>query len=184
MRKTVMVIMALLIAALVSGTALASRWGRGPGYDGAYGHGPCQGDVYRGIQQLNLTAEQTAKLAELKNARTREMIPLQEKMFAKRNEIRALWLDKAPDQEKIVAAQKELDGLRAQLQEKTTTYRLESLKVLTPEQQEIAKAHYAGARKGVRNGFRGRPGHGCNNCYGPADGSGSPFSFGPACFRR
>ncbi len=49
--------------------------------------------------------------------------------------MQTLWAQTNPDQEKILAKQKEINALMAQLQEKATKHRLEMRQVLTPEQQ-------------------------------------------------
>lgn len=190
MKKTVMTVMALFLVAAVSTPALASRWGRGPGSDGPQGYGHCNADGFKGMNQLNLTQDQTAKLAEFRNARTKELMPLQEQMFAKRNVIKALWLEPNPSQEKIIAAQKELLALRGQMQEKATSYRLESLKVLTPAQQEIVKAQFSGNRPGAQGGMRAPARGGFENSGAstrgggyPARGGAAQFGFGPGCLR-
>lgn len=173
MKKTFAAGAGLLFMAVVSTSAFASHWGRGPGYDGAQGRGVCNAETFRGMAGLNLSPEQTAKLAEIRNARTKELMPIQEQMLVRRNAIKALWLDKTPDQEKIIAAQKELGSLRDQMQAKITGSRLESLKVLTPAQQEIVKAQYAGSRHGAKDGRRA-----------PAQGRAGKFSFNSDCLRN
>lgn len=196
MKKTVMTVMALFFVAAVSTPALASHWGKGPSCDGAQGHGRYNMESFRGMNQLNLTADQTAKLAELKNARTKELMPLQEQMFAKRNVIKALWLEPNPSQEKIIAAQKELLTLRGQMEEKVTSYRLESLKVLTPAQQEIVKALFSSKRPGAQGGMRapargGFENSARGNCGASTRGGGgyqarggaAQFGFGPGSLR-
>lgn len=173
MKKTMVMAAGLFLMAVVSTSAFASHWGRGPGYDGAKGGGMYSTECFRGIERLNLTPEQTAKIAEIRNTRTKELMPIREQMFAKRNAIRALWLDKVPDQEKILAVQKELSALRDQMQAKMTASRLESLKVLTPAQQEIVKAQYSGNREAGRDGARASSRGGRGN-----------FNFGPDCLRN
>jgi Spy/CpxP family protein refolding chaperone len=172
MNKTIITIMAVFFAAVVSTSAFASNWGRGPGYDRSKGSGPCYSENFRGVNQLNLTQEQTAKLAEIKNAHTKAMMPLREQMFAKRNAIKALWLEANPNQEKILAAHKDMRAVRDQIQDKNTAFRLESLKVLTPAQQEIVKAQSSARRPGARGGKM-------NTSRG---GAGS-FQFGPGFSR-
>ncbi len=168
MKKAIITMMALIFAAVVSTSAFASNWGRGPGSDRNQGYGPCNSENFRGVSQLNLTQEQTAKLAEIRNARTKAMMPLQEQMFAKRNGLKALWLEATPDQEKIIAAHKDIRALRDQIQDKSITFRLESLKVLTPAQQEIVKARFSGHRPGAKGSKR----------HAGRGGAGS-FKFGP-----
>jgi Spy/CpxP family protein refolding chaperone len=46
-------------------------------------------------------------------------------------ELKALWLQTNPDERKILEKQKEINGLRAQLQEKSIKNRLEMRKMLT-----------------------------------------------------
>lgn len=168
MKKTIVTMIALVFAAVVSTSAFASNWGRGPGYDRNQGYGPCNSENFRGVSQLNLSPEQTAKLAEIRNAHTKEMMPLQEQMFAKRNVLKTLWLEANPDQEKIMAAHKDMRALRDQIQDKNTAFRLESLKVLTPAQQEIVKAQFSSHRPGAEGSKK----------HAARGGAGS-FKFGP-----
>ena len=116
------------------------------------------------FSQLNLTADQKAQLSAMRDAQLKEMQPLREQMFAKRDELRQLWLASSPDQAKILAAQKEMRALRDQVQDKMTAFRLEALKVLTPEQQAKIKtaisSRGAGPGRGMGpGGWRG--GAGC-----------------------
>ncbi len=162
MKKVTVTMMALLVTAVIATAALAFGPGRGPGY------GPCGRGDFGGFGELNLTADQKTKLSELRDARLKEVKPLQEQMFAKRDELRKLWLEPNPDQGKITAAQKEMRSVRDQMQDKMTAFRLESLKVLTPAQQEKAKSFAEGFSAG-----RG---------YGPRHGAGMMGGFGPgAC---
>jgi Spy/CpxP family protein refolding chaperone len=155
MKKKMLVMMALLFVAAVATSAFAFGGGRGPGY------GPCgQGDA-RGLAALNLTAEQTAQIKAMREAHWKDMKPLRDKMFAKRDELRKLWLEPNPDEGKILAAQKEMRSLREQMEDKMTAYRLEAVKVLTPEQKE-KMGSFAGRGPGHRRGFG--PMHG----FGPA----------------
>jgi Spy/CpxP family protein refolding chaperone len=162
MKKVMLTIMALLVTAMIATATLAFGPGRGPGY------GPCgRGDFGR-FGDLNLTAEQKTKLTELRDAQFKDIKPIQEQMFAKRDELRKLWLEPNPDQGKITAAQKEMRSVRDQMQDKMTAFRLESLKVLTPEQREKAKSYASGYRDG-----RG---------FGPGRWFGKDRGFGPgAC---
>ena len=159
MKKVTLTIMALLVTGVIATAALAFGPGRGPGY------GPCGRGDFGGSDQLNLTADQKTKLSELRDAQFKDIKPLREQMFAKRDELRKLWLEPNPDQGKITAAQKEMRSVRDQMQDKMTTFRLESLKVLTPAQQEKAKSFAAGFNAG-----RG---------YGPRHGAGMKSGFGP-----
>lgn len=175
MKKTViMVVGLLLVAAAVSIPAFASNWGRGPGCDEGQGFGPGEIIDFKGASGLNLTPEQTAKLSEIRNEQEKDLTSIREQMLAKRNAIKRLWLEPTPDREKIAAAQKDLGALRDQMTDKVTVHRLESLKVLTPAQQEIAKARFAD-----RGSFGRGP-----MMYGGNRGGAGHFGFGPACPRQ
>lgn len=159
MKKLTLTMMALLIAGIVATSAFGFGWGRGPGF----GYGPCARGEFGGYAGVDLTADQKAKLSEMRDANFKDIQPLREQMWTKRDELRKLWLEANPDQAKITAAQKEMSSLRDQMQDKMTAYRLSALKVLTPEQQEKIRSW------GPGRGFG--PGRG----YGPA---GCPGGFG------
>ena len=81
-------------------------------------------------------------------------------LMSKKLELRSLWLQTNLDEEKILAKEKEISALRAQLGERAIKNRLEMRKILTPEQQaQLAN-------------LRGREWHehgrGCG--YGPGPG--------------
>jgi protein CpxP len=120
-------------------SAFAYREGGGRGA----GRGPC-GDWDRGarFQELNLTPEQDDKITALREAHLKDVKPLMDKMFSKRGDLKILWLQKNPDEEKIRATQKEIRALRDQLEDKRWDYRKASLNVLTPEQQAKIKTRF------------------------------------------
>lgn len=148
MKKVTMAIVALLFVAAIATSAFGFSWGRGPGF----GFGPCARGDSQGPAGVDLTADQKAKLKEMQEARFKDMEPFREKMFAKRDELRKLWLEPNPDQAKIEAAQRDMRTVRDQMQDKMTAFRLESLKVLTPEQQEKIRS-FAGGRMGGKRGY-------------------------------
>jgi Spy/CpxP family protein refolding chaperone len=104
--------------------AFAGPWEQGPGW-GMYPSGP---------SDLDLTAEQSTKLQALREAYLKDVTPLRNQLFSKRAELRLLWTEPNPDQDKIVAKQKEMLEIQSQLEERSTAFRLETRKVLTPEQ--------------------------------------------------
>ncbi len=162
MKKVMVTVMALLVTTMIATAALAFGPGRGPGY------GPCGRGDSEGFGGLNLTADQKTKISELRDAQFKDIKPLQDQMITKRDELRKLWLEPNPDQGKITAAQKEMRSVRDQMQDKMTAFRLETLKVLTPEQREKAKSFAAGYAAG----------RGC----GPGRGFGKSRGFEPgAC---
>lgn len=171
MKKVMVTVMALLVTAMIATAALAYGPGRGPGY------GPCGRGGAEGFGGLNLTADQKTKMSELRDAHFNAVKPLRDQMFTKRDELRKLWLEPNPDQGKITAAQKEMRTVRDQMQDKMTAFRLDALKVLTPEQREKAKSFADGYRAG-RGG-----GSGCGfdqgRGYGPGRGYGKGRGVGP-----
>ena len=154
MKKLTMTLVTVLVVMALSSYAFAYGPGSGRGHGGA----DCYGPDRSVLSQLNLTPEQTAKINALREANMRETKPLKDKMFSKRGDLRLLWLQTNPDQNKIMAAQKEIRVIRDQMQDKTTAYRLEVLKVLTPEQQEKMKSFKMG--RGFGPGMKGGPGMG------------------------
>ena len=147
---------------------MAQGWGRGMGYgpgpgmgygsEQGMGHGP------RGSwgANLNLTPEQTQKLQAMRESFFKESLPLRNEMQIKKLELSTLWAQTNPDQEKILAKQKEINSLRAQMQEKGIKHRLEMRKILTPEQQAQVTAFGPGFGHG----------HGMKGGFGPGRGMG------------
>lgn len=135
-RLSILFVLIMLVGSATIAMAGPCRSGNavGPGY----GMGP------NALAKLNLTDEQVAKTQTLREAHLRETIPPRNQLFSKRAELRLLWTQTSPDQEKIIAKQKEINELRGQLQEKATRYRLEFHKILTPEQQARLMAYRLG----------------------------------------
>lgn len=162
MKKVVLMTLGLMVVAVLATVNPASA--RGPMAAGGSGGkmmgigGPdagCYGaEGTAALEKLNLTPEQTAKVANMREEIIKQTAPIKEKLFAKRNELKQLWLQSAPDEAKIVAAQKESRELRGQLQDKMTTFRLEVAKLLTTEQRDKLRAGFAGPGPGSRWGGR------------------------------
>ena len=81
-----------------------------------------------------MTAEQRARLQELRQKFLDETNELREKIFAKRQELRALWRDSKTSEEALLQKERELRNLLEQMRDKAVEYRLEARKLLTPEQ--------------------------------------------------
>ncbi len=150
MKKITLITLAVVMTLAIASQAMAFNGGYGRGRGG----GPCyQRDA--GYAGLNLTDEQNAKIRDLRAAQLKEIQPLQEKMYSKRGELRQLWLQKNPDENKIKAAYKDMRTLRDQMHDKILNHKMAMFKVLTPEQQTKIQAS-AGGR-----GF----GPGCNGSH-------------------
>jgi zinc resistance-associated protein len=146
MKKNILIVMVAVLTVVLAVSA-AMAWG--PGYGRGAGYGPGYGNP----PVSNLTPEQVSEIQAIQEANLKEMAPLQEQLFAKRTELRALWLSQNPDQAKISALQKDMLNLRGQMQEKGTNTRLEIREVLTPEQQAQIAAYGPGmGRMGARMG--------------------------------
>ena len=152
MKKLAITFVTILVVTVLASSVFAFRpgWGRGHGMGNYYGK-----DVTV-MSELNLTAEQTTKINVLQEAFLKDIKPLQVKMFSKRGELRLLWLQAKPDQNKITDVQKEVRVLRDQLQDKMTNQRFEVLKVLTPEQQAKVQTFRMG--RGFGPGMMGSAG--------------------------
>ena len=167
------IIFAVMMAAILAtaGLATAQEWGKGHGM--GMGYGPHPGGARSagsGLwKALNLTPEQIEKMKALREDSFKETIPLRNELMSKKLERAALWVQTNPDEEKILAKQKEINALRAQLGEKVTKNRLAMRKILTPEQE--AKLINLRARL-----WRGH-GRGCGSGAGPGYGRG--MGYGP-----
>lgn len=150
MKKSILIgMVAVLALALVASATMAwgPGYGRGAGYGSRYGNPPIS----------DLTTEQATKIQAIREAQFKDIAPLQQQLFAKKMELRGLWLSQNPDQAKINVLQKDILNISAKLQEKATNARFEMRKVLTPEQQAQLTAYgpgmgYGMGRKGGRMG--------------------------------
>jgi Spy/CpxP family protein refolding chaperone len=172
MKKVSMVFAAVLISTALTATAFA--FGPGGGWGRGHGGRPCynQGDgPIPAASQLNLTAEQTEKIKVLRETHLKNVTPLRDKMFSKRAELKLLWLQTSPDQNKIMSVQKEIRALRDQLEDKRTSHRLDVFNLLTPEQRTKFQAYGGHRGRGMGGPCIGGPG-------GPGGPGGGP-GFGP-----
>ncbi len=156
MKKLMIAMTALLFLTAFVMPADAYRGG-GKGH----GYGFCNGNDLTGVQGLNLTAEQKAKIGDLRTAHLKDIKPLQDKLHSKAGDLRLLWLEKNPDEGKIRATEKEVRSLRDQMDDKRSDYRWAVYKSLTPEQQEQLKKNRATGR-----------------CFGPGPGAGKGMGGG------
>ena len=151
------VITVIVLAAIVASPAMAHRE-----MGVVYGSGPGSVADIAAVRGLDLTSGQTERINALREAHLNDIKPLQDQLFVKGGDLRRLWLARTPDQERIMSLQKEVQGLRNQLMDKLTAYRMEVWQILTPEQQ--AKIQAYGPGSGMRRmggpGMRGDFTHG------------------------
>lgn len=102
------------------------------------------------LPHLNLTEGQKAQITSLHETLEKDTAPLRDKLSIKRGELKSLWLDMNPAQEKILATQAQIRSLRGQIQDRTSIYRLAVRRVLTAEQvtklDQIVHQRGAGTR--------------------------------------
>lgn len=153
---------AIVISLLFSATlALAGQVGWGMGGSGQ-GRGSGNGMTPYGGANPNFTSEQSLKLRQMQETHLKEMNDLQNRMFGKQAEMRALWNEPSPDREKILAKDREISELQGQMTEKATRYKLEYQGQLTDEQRLQLPAYGSGMSRGggMGRGFGGGRGSG------------------------
>ncbi len=164
--KKMMIAVFVVALLATAGLAMAQGWGRGAGM----GYGPCVQGYGPGAMGpgLNLSADQAKQMQTFRENFFKETAPLREEIMKKRLELRTLWSQANPQEGTILAKQKEINGLRAQLQEKATKHRLDMRQILTPEQQAQLQSFPGGPGK-FGPGMRGAcgPGRGMGMGYGP-----------------
>lgn len=108
----------LLILAIVLSLGLAAVvWAGGPMGKGC------------GPGGANLTPAQASQLFDLKERMHADTAGLRKQKMVKRAEMAALWKAENPDQNAILAKQKEINALREQMQQKMVAFRLEAKKI-------------------------------------------------------
>ena len=151
---------------LFANSAMAWRCGVGRGM-GGYGWGCGMGKgICWSYGFPNLTAEQSAKLADLQKKHIEETSNLRSELAVKRIEFNQLIAQPQPNSEEVMAKQKELTNLQSQLQQKCLRNQLEMRKILTEEQLSQLQYGYDLDDNFLPGQMRG---------YGPPQGQG----FGP-----
>ncbi len=143
---------AIVLGALAISTSIAIAGPEGVGGGMGPGQGLGSGSGGRYAEILDLSPEQRQKIDELRRKHRAEAAPLQNRRLAKRSELRALWANPNPDQEKILATQRELAELDLRLREMTTRQRFEMQSLLTPEQRERLQSRGYGMGTGSEHG--------------------------------
>jgi Spy/CpxP family protein refolding chaperone len=135
--KKILVAVVMVAVLATAGLVMAQDSGKSPAMERGYGfHGRDGRSAGSGPwESLNLTPDQVEKLKALRKSFLEEKIPLQNDLMRDRLEMKALWMQANPDEQKILAKQQEINTLRAQIREKAIKDRLEMRKILTPEQQ-------------------------------------------------
>lgn len=98
---------------------------------------------------LNLDDATTKKIEQLREDHQKKQIALRAKLQTARLEMRTLMRADNLDRAALLAKQKEISGIREEMQTSKLSHRLDVYGLLTPEQQKIWKEH-----RGDRRGFR------------------------------
>ena len=111
------------------GPGMMGYWGGGPGYAGAYG---------------NLTAEQRNQLDTLSGKFYEETADVRNQIRAKSSELDSILNSANPDLERAKAIQKEINELRAKLDEKALNYEVAARKIVPQFRSDEAYASSGG----------------------------------------
>lgn len=123
----------------------------GPGFPERKGMmGPLHHPMEDWVRQLNLTAEQTARLQEMRESYLRDTLVWRNELLIKRFDLRDLLRNPQVDPNQALAKQREISELESKIQERAVLYQLEMRKVLTPEQIRILPPGFG------FGGFRGQ----------------------------
>ena len=155
---TIIGILVLVGTVAVPVMAWGPGWGRGNHMMGNWGSGPEYGRGYSG----NLTTDQRSKLEALDRKFYDETGELRDQIRTKSSELDTALNSSDPDLDQAKAIQKEISGLRANLDEKTLAYELEARKIV-PDQR---LGYGYGGGYGPHMGPYGRGmGYGSGNCW-------------------
>jgi zinc resistance-associated protein len=144
----------LLVLALALSLGLAaSVWAQPKGKGMGMGRG-----------MMIMTPEQAGKMFDLKETFLVDTAGLRKQIMVKQAELAALWEAEKPDQNAILAKQKELNALRDQMQEKMTALQFEAMK--------IAPGCIMGMGMGMGEGYGMGHGPGMGMGRGPGGGMG------------
>lgn len=148
MKKTMIVLTALLTVGFLATNAFS--WGHGGGSK----RGGCGGQGYNAM--ANLTPEQQTELNTLRQKFIDETYETRSAMLNKRQEIRLLMETSAPDKAKLESLSDEMLDLKKAMHDKRIDFVLEAKKI-TPELNMSAFGHHRG---GFGKGGQGMGGSG------------------------
>lgn len=163
LNKKMITLMCLALVAAMSGSAFAQKGQglRGAGNDGA--------GLFPGCPvNLNLTAEQTAKIQDGRTAFFKDTAGLRSDIFKKKQDLDVLMLEPTVDAVKAKKLQEEIYALKGQMAQKRLQAQLDARAVLTPEQIKLLPP---GCNMGIGRGGRGM-GRGCDKGFSGGRGQG------------
>ena len=96
-----------------------------------------QGKIERLAQRLGLDAEQKRQFQTTRQQQKQVIQPLKKQLRAKRQELRRLWQEDAPNRDAILTKHAEMDHIRIQIRAVRIDGRLAMHSLLTPEQRQM-----------------------------------------------
>lgn len=153
MKKLMIMIGAITLVVMMTEPSTAQMRMRGD-----YGRGHYNAlDITR-MSGLNLTSAQIKQLSALRDDHLQDIQPLRDQMYNKSMELKGLWLEQAPDHNKIAELQKEIQTLRDKMFGKIANYRLATQSILTAQQQATIEAYQVKRGYGLGAGRRDQGG--------------------------
>jgi len=129
----------------------------------------------RGLHMIpDLDEATSAKIDKLRDEHRKEVIALRAKMETARVDFRSMMKKETPDESALLARQKEISGIRGEIEAAKLKHRLAVGKLLTPEQRKVL-AERRGRRFEGRHAFGKRSGDGRR---GPGRHERGPRGFG------
>lgn len=113
---------------------------------------------------LNLTPDQRKEVAQFRLSWQEQTVDLRSQLMKKEIELKKLWLEEIPDQDKIYILINEMTSIRAEMQKKAIDFGLQLKEILTPEQGERLLEKFSLAGFGGRLGMDSQPGMGHSDC--------------------
>lgn len=160
-KKWALIVTAAMALLMIASQATAFRGYGSPGNT----RGCCPQMSGYWASELDLTEPQKDQIRAMNETFTNENNELKEQIYAKHQELRQLWAEPEPDQNRIIAKQQEINQLKNDLRDKTTLHRMKVRnEVLTYEQREKLSGMMQDRdlMRGYRDGNapRGKPGRG------------------------
>ena len=146
MKKAILAVSLILSLLMVSQTMAWSPRNGNP---------PMNGIGMGWMSNLNLTQDQKAKLAELRQNMVKETMTVRSKLAALSIEFRTLFVRQDADEAKLKAMHSKMLTMQRRLQETLLTYRLAMRKILTPQQLSMLPLG-CGFMGGLGSGFMGK----------------------------
>ncbi len=134
------------------GTETSNRFaGQGQGPGGQNINPPAQNSTPRGMFNLELTAEQQAKMREMMFSFQKESLELRNQIQVKQLEMRELRLQDPVDIEQIRTKLEEISQLQVEVRMKAIERQIQFRELLTPEQLENCSAGFQMQRFNMGN---------------------------------